>query len=46
MKRKIFLVILVLILTITNFILLKKFYNTEIKSNNEIILKENKNIKT
>ena len=34
MKKKIFLVILVLILTIVNFILFKNFYNEKI-SNNE-----------
>ena len=33
MKRKVFLVILVLILTITNFILFKNFYNTKINNN-------------
>lgn len=35
MKRKIFLVILVLILTIVNLILFKNFYNEKI-SNNEV----------
>ena len=35
MRRKIFLVILVLILTIVNLILFKNFYNEKI-SNNEI----------
>ena len=39
MKRKIFLVSIIIILTITNFILFKNFYNS--KTNNEI--KEEKN---
>ena len=38
MKRKMFLVILVLILTIVNLILFKNFYNKKINSNE---LKEN-----
>jgi len=42
MKKKIFLVILVLILTITNFILFKNFYTAK-TSNNEII--KNTNLK-
>ena len=42
MKKKVFLVILVLILTIINFILFKNFYdtkinNSEIKENSDII---------
>lgn len=40
MKKKIFLVILIFILTITNFILFKNFYNTKI-NNNEIIKNTN-----
>lgn len=36
MKRKIFLVILVLIITITNIILFKNFYNNKIENTNQI----------
>ena len=35
MKRKIFLVILVLIITITNIILFKNFYNDKIENINQ-----------
>lgn len=34
MKKKFFLVILVLIIVITNLILFKNFYNTKVESNN------------
>lgn len=36
MKRKIFLVILVLIITITNIILFKNFYKDKIENNNQV----------
>ena len=36
MKKKIFLVTLVIILTITNFILFKNYYDTNINNNNKI----------
>ena len=39
MKRKFFLVSIIIILTITNFILFKNFYNT--KTNNEVKEKSN-----
>ena len=41
MKRKIFLVILVLILTIINFILFKNFYNTKINNKQINEIKQN-----
>ena len=41
MKRKIFLVILVLMLTIINFILFKNFYDTKINSKQINEIKQN-----
>lgn len=41
MNRKIFLTIIVVIITITNIILFINFYTSRIEDNNEKIIKEN-----
>jgi len=40
MNKKIFWVILVIIITVTNLILFSNFYNSKIEKNNEIINKD------
>ena len=44
MNRKIFLTIIVVIITMTNIILFTNFYTSRVQNNNEKIVKDNKNI--
>ena len=45
MKRKIFFTIIIIIITITNIILFKNFYNSQIENNNQKFIKEDTKFK-